>query len=149
MEPYSKRPEATALLTGLTWIDGLLKQYPDVTDDASPTPTLPIPVDNEAIIKDLIRPVNMRTSTFQFLSPDYDILQAIRTLIADLPIKPDIFHVKSHQDKQTPFDELTADAQINILADHQAESIYHIPPHRTGLFPTWIQGTRAALFHEQ
>jgi hypothetical protein len=117
--------------------------------DTDPNPTLPIPVDNDAVIEDLLQTINEQTPTFHLLSPDYDILQAIRTTIAALPITTNIFHVKSHQDRQKPFAELTPDAQINVLADHQAEAIYTKRPHRTGLFPTWVPGTRAALFHGQ
>jgi hypothetical protein len=39
-----------------------------------------------------------------------------------------------------------------LLADQQAGEIYRKQPRRTGLFPTWIPGTRAALFqgeHQQ
>jgi hypothetical protein len=57
--------------------------------------------------------------------------------------------VKSHKDQQKPFEGLTPDAQINVLADHQAEAIYTKQPYRTCLLPTWVPGTRAALFHGQ
>jgi hypothetical protein len=147
LDPYSKRPEAAALFAGLTWIQALLQQYPNTNPTNETNPTLPIPVDNEAVVKDLIQTVNEQTPTFHLLSPDYDILQAIRSTIAAIPITTDIFHVKSHQDKKTPYADLTPDAQINVLADRQAEAIYTKAPHRTGLFPTWVPGTRAALFH--
>jgi hypothetical protein len=36
----------------------------------------------------------------------------------------------------------------NVLADQQADAtIYTKPLRKTGLFLTWIPGTRAALFH--
>jgi hypothetical protein len=129
MKPYSKCPEAAALFAGLSWIQDLLQQYPNMNLDTDPNPTLPIPVDNDAVIKDLLQTINEQTPTFHLLSPDYDILQAIRTTIAALPITTNIFHVKSHQDQQKPFAELTPDAQINVLADHQAEAIYTKRPH--------------------
>jgi hypothetical protein len=44
-------------------------------------------------------------------------------------------------------DELDRRAKINVLADRQADAIYKKPTRRTGLFPSWIPGTRAALFH--
>ena len=147
LNPYSKCPEAAALLAGLTWINTLLQQYPDTSPTNEPNPSLPIPVDNDAVVKDLHQIINEQTPTFHLLNPDYDIMQAIRTTIATLPIATDIFHVKSHQDKTKPFDELTPDAQINVLADRQAAAIYTLAPHRTGLFPTWVPGTCAALFH--
>jgi hypothetical protein len=55
--------------------------------------------------------------------------------------------------------ELDLRAKINVLADRQAGEIYFDQkrnlktpvnkkePRKTGLFPTWIPGTRAALFH--
>ena len=149
MAPYSKRPEAAALFAGLSWINDLLKQHPDTNPDNNAPPILPIPVDNEGVVKDVHRTINDQTPTFHLLNPDYDILQAIRLLIETLPIKTEIFHVKSHQDKHKPFEELTFDAQINVLADRQAAAIYSKPLHRTGLFPTWVPGTCAALFHGQ
>jgi hypothetical protein len=126
LNPYSKCPEAAALFAGLTWIQTLLKQHLNTNMANAPNPTLPIPVDNEAVIKDLHRTINEQTPTFHLLSPDYDILQAIRSTIAAIPITTDIFHVKNHQDKQKPFSALTPDAQINVLAGKQAETIYTI-----------------------
>jgi hypothetical protein len=135
------------LFAGLSWINDLLKAHPDnnLTND---TPALLlIPVDNDGVVKDVHHTITDQTPTFHLLSPDYDILQAIRTLLHTLPIVTNIFHVKSHQDKIKSFEELTFEAQINVLADRQAESIYSKPIHHTGLFPTWVPGTHAALFH--
>jgi hypothetical protein len=38
--------------------------------------------------------------------------------------------------------------KINILADEQAAKIYGKAKDCAGLFPTWIPGTQAALFHD-
>jgi hypothetical protein len=149
MDHYSKRPEAAALFAGLSWIHALLKRYPDTNPETGPTPSLPIPVDNKAVILDVHRTIDDLTATFHLLHPDYDILQAIRSVIADLPMAVDIFHVKSHQDQQKPIEDLHPHAQINVHADHHADAIYAIPPPSTGLFPSWVPGTRAALFHKQ
>jgi hypothetical protein len=43
--------------------------------------------------------------------------------------------------------ELDICEKINVLADKQANAIYKKPQGQTGLFLTWIPGTRAALFH--
>jgi hypothetical protein len=43
--------------------------------------------------------------------------------------------------------ELDIREKINVLADQQADAIYKKPLRQTGLFPSWIPGTRAALFH--
>jgi hypothetical protein len=106
-------------------------------------------VDNKAVISDVHRTVDELTSTLHFLHADHDILQAIRSVITTLPIPVDIFHVKSHQDLLKPFEDLPPPAQINVLADHHADAIYQLSPNHTGLFPTWVPGTRAALFHNQ
>jgi hypothetical protein len=126
---YSKCCEVAALLyASLTWIADLLQCYPNQNPDAVNPPSILIPVDNESIIKDILCPINAQTPTFHLLSPDYDIIQAIHTLIKQLPIKVDIFHIKSHQDKHKPYDELTFDAQINVLADLHATAIHTTPP---------------------
>jgi hypothetical protein len=75
-------------------------------------------------------------------------MQAIQTTILELPIPVDIFHVRVHQDKDKLWSDLDPCAQINVLADRQADAIYRKPPDQTGLFITaWVPGTHAALFH--
>jgi hypothetical protein len=61
----------------------------------------------------------------------------------------DIAHVKGHKDRHKLWHELDiGEKEINVLADRQATAIYKKPLWLTGLFfPTWIPGTRAALFH--
>ena len=149
--PYArhtlKRPDAAALYAALTWIMDLLHKYPDDTSQVGETPALPIPVDNKLVINDIQCPINALTPTFQMLTPDYDIIQAIHTTISKLPIKVDIFHVKAHQDRDKPFEGLSPYAQLNILADQHAEQLHQCQPTLIGLFPTWIPGTTAALYH--
>jgi hypothetical protein len=98
-------------------------------------------------VNDVHRTTNDQTATFDLISPNFDILQAIRTTLNALPIQMEIEDVKGHQDRHKPWEELDARAQINVLADRQADAIYKTPPGRTGLIPTWVPGTRAALFH--
>jgi hypothetical protein len=122
----------------------MISQHPD----ANNTPTLPIPIDNRAVIDDVSTPMMELTSTFQYLQTDYNITQAICSLVATLPIPINIFHVKSHQDHTTPFPDLTPYAQINVLTDAHAEMIDTMPPPTIGLFPTWVPRTTATLFHD-
>ena len=68
-------------------------------------------------------------------------------LIPTLSIKVHIFHVKAHQDHDKPFDELSPFAQINILVDHYAEQLHQQHTLSISIFPMWILGTTAALFH--
>ena len=64
-----------------------------------------------------------------------------------MPIRTDILHVHGHQDQHKLWHELDRREQINVLADRQANAIYRKPQRQTGQFPSWIPGTRAALFH--
>ena len=114
---------------------------------AGNTPALPIPVDNKSVIDDIHHPITDLTPTFHLLTPDFDIIQAIKTLITKKPIKVDIFHMKAHQDHDKPFNELSQFAQINILVDCYTEQLHSQPANTIGIFPTWIPGTKAALFH--
>jgi hypothetical protein len=51
LEPYSKRPEAVALLAGLSWIAALLNRYPNPSNTTPPP--LIIPIDNDGVVKDV------------------------------------------------------------------------------------------------
>jgi hypothetical protein len=125
LDPYSKRPEAAALLAGLTWIQKLLRKFPNHTD--TDPPPLQIPIDNDGVVQDVHRIINAQTPTYDLLSPDHDILQAIRTILDNLPIRTDISHVHSHQDRNKLWHELDRREQINVLADRQANAIYRKP----------------------
>ena len=93
LDLYSKCPKAAALvLAGLTWIQKLLRKFPNHTD-TNPHPLL-IPVNNGGVVKDVHRTINnAQMPTYDLISPDFDILQAIRTKLNELPIRTDIAHV--------------------------------------------------------
>jgi hypothetical protein len=55
--------------------------------------------------------------TYDLLSPDFDILQAIRTKLNELPIQLDIACIKRHQGRTKSWHELDLQAKINVLAD--------------------------------
>jgi hypothetical protein len=86
LDSYSKRPEAAALLAGLTSIQELLRHFS--THTGNPHPLL-IRVDNEGVEKDVHRAIDAQTPTYDLLSPDFGILQAIRTKLNELPIRTD------------------------------------------------------------
>ena len=109
------------LYAALTWIDKLLKKYPDTTDSAHDMPVLPIPIDNKSVINDIHWPITELTLNFQLLTPDYNIIQALHHCIPTLPIPLNIFHVKAHQDEDKPLDKLTPYAQLSVLVDQYAE----------------------------
>ena len=113
----SKCLEAAALYAALQWIDLTLKKYPDTTNSTGESPPLPIPIVNQSVIDDIQRHIDDTTPTFNMMNPDYDIIQAIRTIIPTLPIKLDIFHIKGHQDRTKAFKDLSPYAQLNVLAD--------------------------------
>jgi len=51
---------------------------------------------------------------------DYDLHAKIFQMIWHLPIKVLLFHVKGHQDNDTPIDQLPYEAQLNIPCDKPA-----------------------------
>jgi hypothetical protein len=124
----------------------LLNQFPNHTNNNPPS--FPIPIDNKAVVTDINWTINPQTPTFDLLSPDFDILQAIQETVRALPIQIKVFHVKGHQARTKRWEELNVHAQINVLADEQADKIYQKDPGHTGIFPTWVTGTRAALFQD-
>ena len=74
-------------------------------------------------------------------------MQAVCKTLAVLPIPTDIYHMKGHQDQHKAWEELNESAQINVLANWQANAIHVKSPTTTGIFPNWVSGTHAALFH--
>ena len=62
-------------------------------------------------------------TTYDLLSPDYNILQAIRNILINLPIRTDIAHIRGHQDRHKTWHELDNREQINVLANKQANAI--------------------------
>ena len=143
----SKRPEAAALYAALQWIDLILAKYPDTTNSTGESPPLPIPIDNKSVIDNIHRPIDTTTPIFNTMTPDYDIIQAIRKIIPNLPIQLDIFHIKGHQDHTKAFEDLSPYAQLNVLADQHAEQLHHTPATHIGMIPQWTPGTEVALFH--
>jgi hypothetical protein len=67
LDPYSQQMEAAALLAGLCWIKALLNCFPNHTHNNPPS--LPIPIDNKAVVTDVNRKINLQTPTFDLLSP--------------------------------------------------------------------------------
>ena len=96
-------------------MQNLLRKFPNHTD-RDPPPPLQIPIDNEGVVKDVHRTINAQTPTYDLLSPNYDILQAIQTTLNNLPIRMDIAHVHGHQDQHKLWHELDIREKINVLA---------------------------------
>jgi hypothetical protein len=57
------------------------------------------------------------------MESEWDILAEIRTTMRELASsRPSLSHIKSHQDKKKPFEELPLQAQLNCRADWLAEA---------------------------
>ena len=59
-------------------------------------------------------------SAFWYLKSDHDVIMTISEIRRQLPFKLVSLHVRSHQDDEYDFSELTRPAQLNVLADHRA-----------------------------
>ena len=143
----SHRLEAAAAYALLTHVSQILHQRQDPRTPGSPTPTILMIIDNESIVKDILRTTDDTTSLFQTLRPNWDIIQGIQHLIDMLPIKVLPTWEKSHQDEGLAWDELTPRAKINVLSDMKATALQEIPIANSGLFPQIIPGTKATLLH--
>jgi hypothetical protein len=88
--------------------------------------------------------------TYDLLSPDFDILQAIASALNSTNF---LFGQTLHTLRDTKTEpscgaNLTFEQKpMYLLNDKQADDIYQKSLQRIGLFPTWIPGTLAALFH--
>jgi hypothetical protein len=100
-----------------------------------------------SVVQDTDRHYDDQTAVYDFLHADYDILQGIKATRARLPIKTSVGWVKGHQDDHKEWHELSISAKANCLADAVCTETHQQPLHRVGLFPTWVPGQRAALFH--
>jgi hypothetical protein len=67
-------------------------------------------------------------------------LHCLGAVINALPIKTEIEHVKGHQDRHKPWEELDARVQINVLADRQADANFQEAPW-TNWSPSYVHRT--------
>lgn len=79
--------------------------------------------DNSGFIKKMMRfrsfPIAPASSC---LHSDWDLLISAHRLFCYFPELPSIHHVKGHQDRTIPYEDLPLPAQMNIDADHLATS---------------------------
>ncbi len=59
-------------------------------------------------------------SSSWYLKPDHDVILTLSVVREGLPFKLISQHIKSHQDDERDFDDLTRPEQLNVLADHRA-----------------------------
>jgi hypothetical protein len=59
-------------------------------------------------------------SSSWYLKPDHDVIMTLSEVREGLPFRLISQHVKSHQDDERDFADLTRPEQLNVLADHRA-----------------------------
>ena len=87
--------------------------------------------------KSILNRINQRPTRLDRLYPneklasEWDILIEIwhSLEICDEPMAPSFDHVKGHQDKHRPHHKLSLQAQLNVDADHLADSFIRDHPH--------------------
>ncbi len=115
----SLRPEMGGLCGALTAVDRILNSCPE---PKSVTPLrLTALIDNKALINwiQMWNSVNVLSA----LLPEYNLLQASKSLSQKHSIKIDPRHVKSHQDNKKAYNELPWQAKLNCYCDVLAELV--------------------------
>jgi hypothetical protein len=105
-------------------------------------------LDNKSVTEDDLKwEFEDSTSVFNYLKPDYDLLQGIQHEICNLPIALNASLVKGHQDHHKPHSELSLEALANCIADNVFTETHYHHPSEVGCLPDWIPDTKAALLH--
>jgi hypothetical protein len=85
----------------------------------SPFPTAAL-LDEDWTPFDSLPTLLSNTSPSATLAPDWDVLNEIHHSLHDLNFRPTFQHIKGHQDRDTPYDNLPLLAQLNVDADTAA-----------------------------
>jgi hypothetical protein len=84
-------------------------------------------IDNKAVIA---RKQNHCEKGFQECTRDeWEILHESQCICSSLNVDITLQHVKSHQDAEKPYEELSMDAQLNVDADQLATTAHSRPLH--------------------
>ena len=78
------------------------------------------------------------------MSPDWDVLQAIVSLLREFPKTPQLIHVKGHQDNNQTYAQLSMPAQLNVDADKLAGDFEYRPSDDPTIAPL-IAGNSVSL----
>jgi hypothetical protein len=78
------------------------------------------------------------------MDADWDVLQAIITLLRRFPVTPTLSHVTGHQDRKTAYLDLSLPAQLNVDADKLAGT-FMFPPQQDPTKTPLITGNKAQL----
>jgi hypothetical protein len=116
----SQRAELTGMLAGLRFLHHFAL-FHNITHCSRP---VVIVCDNKSAIG-YATPPHSPTSAIQSNSPDYDLTRSIHDTITLLPFKVELKWVKGHQDSKKPFDSLSREAQLNVIADSLASEFHN------------------------
>ena len=72
-------------------------------------------------------PLKNHTSIKYTFSPDMDIILHIKYLLQQLPFRIKFNHIKGHQDKFKPYDDLSTLAKLNVKMDTKAKEFFTSP----------------------
>ena len=116
---HSFRRESVALLSLLVFLREYFKYF------KLPPRTTPYTIftDSESLILRVARLSTLPTKEWWsgvWIWPDIDTTAEICEMQAILPFTYKLEYVPSHQDNETPFNQLTREAQLNVLADAEA-----------------------------
>ena len=75
---------------------------------------------------------------------DWDVLQAIVRIIKKITVQPLLTHVLGHQDRETKYEDLPLEAQLNVNADKLAGSYCYAPDESSTIVPL-IEGSIVRL----
>ena len=78
------------------------------------------------------------------MSPDWDVLQSIVSLLREFPKTPHLIHVKGHQDNNQTYAQLSMPAQLNVDADKLAGDFEYRPSDDPTIAPL-IAGNSVSL----
>lgn len=146
------RPEAAALLTAMVVVRRLFDEN-SPENETEPAARVQYCLDNKSVTDDLKWTFGTHTSVYDYLKPDYDILQAINgeravTLEEEELIQPNVSWVKGHQDDHKPLEELSGPALANCYADKICDIMHSATDNEAGRFPEWIPNLPAGLLHQ-
>jgi len=108
-------PEAAALFTAHTFLGSFLIDYLRPIDPLPDNAHLRFVLDNKIVTTNIEWTFDTKTSPFDYLKTDYDIIQAIQQENMELQMEPNVSWVKGHQDRDRMWVNLTAGSQSNCL----------------------------------
>jgi len=118
-DAHSGRAEGYGLLSALTFLEKFLTATNYTNDNNNRT--INGYCDNLGLIQQVTAMQNQSIpQPSQAISNDYDLVNEIYQTIRKIPIPIQLYHVKGHQDQDTPIQELPYPAQLNIECDKRA-----------------------------